>query len=67
MVGVVTRLAAGLEGSGGWREATLDLPTGPWRDALTGRTVEINQDGAVHVGDLLADLPVALLVRDATG
>jgi (1->4)-alpha-D-glucan 1-alpha-D-glucosylmutase len=65
VVGAVTRLAARLEASGGWGEATLDLPAGPWRDALTGLGVETNRDGAVRVGDLLADLPVALLVRDA--
>jgi (1->4)-alpha-D-glucan 1-alpha-D-glucosylmutase len=65
VVGAVTRLSARLASSGGWSEATLDLPTGPWRDALTGRGVETNQDGAVRVGDLLAGLPVALLVRDA--
>jgi (1->4)-alpha-D-glucan 1-alpha-D-glucosylmutase len=66
VVGVVTRLSARLEAAGGWDEATLGLPTGPWRDVLTQHDVETRWDGAVPVRDLLADLPVALLVRDAT-
>ena len=62
VVGVVTRLSARLATSGGWRDATLGLPPGRWRDLLTGRGVA---SGVAAVSDLLADLPVALLVRDA--
>ena len=69
VVAVVTRLAARLAASGGWDGASLDLPPGSWRDLLTGR-VATNGAGAaggpsVPVGGLLAELPVALLVRDA--
>ncbi|HET7311235.1 MAG TPA: malto-oligosyltrehalose synthase [Mycobacteriales bacterium] len=57
VVAVVTRLPVGLRRSGGWRGTTLQLPEGSWRDVLTGRP-------ATHeVASLLADLPVALLVR----
>jgi len=66
VAGVVTRLSAGLEAAGGWGETTLDLPTGRWRDVLTGHDAETTAGGGVLVRGLLADLPVALLVRDAT-
>ncbi|QSR26917.1 malto-oligosyltrehalose synthase [Nocardioides aromaticivorans] len=55
---VVTRMPIGLERSGGWRQTRLHLPPGEWRDLLTGRPA------AAEVGSLLADLPVALLVRE---
>ena len=42
----------------GWREHTVALPEGRWRDVLTGREVE---GGSVRLADLLATLPVALL------
>jgi (1->4)-alpha-D-glucan 1-alpha-D-glucosylmutase len=38
----------------------VSLPDGPWYDALTGRTVD---GGPLRLTDLLAPLPVALLVR----
>lgn len=59
-VTVVTRLALALERLGGWAEHTVVLPEGRWRDALTGRGID---GGAVRLADLLADLPVALLVH----
>ncbi|PWN04218.1 malto-oligosyltrehalose synthase [Nocardioides silvaticus] len=59
VVAVVTRLPLGLERSGGWRDTRLELPDGTWHDLLTDRPA------AAEVADLLADLPVALLVRDA--
>lgn len=55
---VVTRMPIGLERSGGWRHTRLHLPPGDWRDLLTGRAA------TAEVGSLLADLPVALLVRE---
>jgi (1->4)-alpha-D-glucan 1-alpha-D-glucosylmutase len=58
---VATRLPIGLERAGGWGPATLALPEGRWRDLLGDRVVG---GGLVSLAELLADLPVALLVRD---
>lgn len=56
----VTRLPTRLTTAGGWRDTALELPgPTPWRDLLTDRLHE----GRVPVADLLADWPVALLVR----
>lgn len=55
---VVTRMPIGLERAGGWRGTRLHLPPGDWRDLLTGRVA------TPDLGALLADLPVALLVRE---
>ncbi|GAB3676252.1 malto-oligosyltrehalose synthase [Angustibacter aerolatus] len=60
VVAVVTRLAVSLASYGGWREHTVSLPEGRWRDELTGREVD---GGQVPLHALLGDLPVALLVR----
>ena len=60
---VATRLPATLAASGGWRDTSLVLSPGRWVDVLSG-------DGSpgladrVRLADLLADLPVALLVRE---
>ncbi len=54
-VTVVTRLPVGLADD--WGDTRLDLPPGTWRDLLTDRMT----DGGL--ADLLADHPVALLVR----
>ena len=61
LVTVATRLALALERLGGWGEHTVVVPEHPWRDVLTGREVD---GGQVRLADLLADLPVALLVPD---
>ncbi|WP_448638861.1 malto-oligosyltrehalose synthase [Geodermatophilus sp. URMC 63] len=61
-VTVATRLPVGLAATG-WGDTALALPTGAWRDVLTGTRVVSDADG-VPVGELLARLPVALLVRD---
>ncbi|PJI85672.1 malto-oligosyltrehalose synthase [Luteimicrobium subarcticum] len=58
-VTVATRLAGTLDRFGGWRDHTVELPGGRWRDVLTDRPVE---GGRTRLADLLADLPVALLV-----
>ena len=58
-VTVVTRLPFGLESSGGWAETVLALPAGRWRDVLTDRVLD-----TADVGEVLAVLPVALLVRE---
>ena len=67
VVAVVTRLSAKLVASGGWGEAHLALPAGEWHDLLTGATV-VSDEGhpGVRLDRLLADLPVALLVRRGT-
>lgn len=43
----------------GWGEDSVALPPGAWRDLLTGRPTTSNR-----LADLLADFPVALLMRD---
>ncbi len=63
-IAVATRLPAGLAARGGWGETTLELPPGVWLDLLTDRVVRPESDGRVEVAHLLADYPVALLVRD---
>jgi (1->4)-alpha-D-glucan 1-alpha-D-glucosylmutase len=59
-VAVATRLPVALERHGGWAEHTLALPEGSWRDILTGRGTD---GGTVPLADVLAELPVAFLVR----
>jgi (1->4)-alpha-D-glucan 1-alpha-D-glucosylmutase len=61
-VPVATRLPVGLAARG-WGDTALRLPTGAWRDLLTGERVVSTADGA-RAADVLARLPVALLVRD---
>jgi malto-oligosyltrehalose synthase/malto-oligosyltrehalose trehalohydrolase len=59
-VTVATRLPIGLAAAGGWGDTTLGLPAGDWVDVVSGREVP---GGDVRLGELLADLPVALLAR----
>jgi (1->4)-alpha-D-glucan 1-alpha-D-glucosylmutase len=47
----------------GWGDTAVALPTGAWRDLLTGARAVSDARG-VRLGDLLAQLPVALVVRD---
>jgi (1->4)-alpha-D-glucan 1-alpha-D-glucosylmutase len=56
-VTVVPRLVMRLEGN--WLNTTLELPSGAWRNELTGDVVQ----GVVRLTDLLARFPVALLSR----
>jgi (1->4)-alpha-D-glucan 1-alpha-D-glucosylmutase len=60
VITVATRLPAALQRLGGWGDSTVVLPDGQWKNVLTGRVVGT---GAARIDDLLADLPVALLVR----
>ena len=64
---VATRLPAGLERTGGWRETSLALPPGDWRCRLSGR-IHCADPGApgggVPLAALTAGRPVALLVRE---
>ncbi|GMA33896.1 hypothetical protein [Demequina litorisediminis] len=46
---------------GGWREHTVTLPEGRWRDAFTRKSLD---GGTVELATLLGGLPVALLVRE---
>ena len=57
-IAVATRLPVGLDEAGGWRDATVMLPAGEWRDAFTGRTFG---GGAASLAALLSDYPVALV------
>ncbi|MFG2139765.1 malto-oligosyltrehalose synthase [Streptomyces sp. NPDC048650] len=59
VVAVATRLSLRLVETGGWWDTVLRLPPGgPWRELLTGRTVE--GGAAVGLNELLAESPVAL-------
>lgn len=58
---VGTRLPLALAREGGWGTAAVALPEGTWRDLLSGGPPV---SGMVPAAELLADLPVALLVRD---
>ncbi|MGY1693829.1 malto-oligosyltrehalose synthase [Geodermatophilus sp. SYSU D00814] len=60
-VTVATRLPVALAATG-WGDTTLTLPTGAWRDVLSGARVVSDADG-VPLAGLLDRLPVALLVR----
>jgi len=61
-----TRLSVGLERGGGWGDTTLSLPPGHWRCRLTGRGYHVDGHAGIGVslGELTAELPVALLVRE---
>ena len=60
VITVATRLPAALHRLGGWGDSTVVLPSGQWKNVLTGREVG---SGAARIHELLVDLPVALLVR----
>ncbi len=57
---ITTRAPRRLADGGGWQGASVTLPEGTWRDELTGRE---HPGGVVLVAVLLAQRPVALLVR----
>jgi (1->4)-alpha-D-glucan 1-alpha-D-glucosylmutase len=61
-VTVATRLPAGLAATG-WGDTALQLPNGAWRDLLTGDRF-VSDAAGLRADELLARLPVALLVRD---
>jgi (1->4)-alpha-D-glucan 1-alpha-D-glucosylmutase len=61
-VTVVTRLPERLAAEG-WGDTALELPTGAWRDLLTGER-HVSDVAGVAADRVLARLPVALLVRD---
>jgi len=57
LIALATRLPRTLAEAGGWRDSTLTLPTGGYRDLLTGRSCS----GRQPVSALLESYPVALL------
>ena len=63
-VTVATRLPLGLAAKGGWGETTLELPSGEWRDEISGRIV--SGSTGVPLAELLGVLPVALLVSTSS-
>ncbi|HEU4810998.1 MAG TPA: malto-oligosyltrehalose synthase [Nocardioides sp.] len=63
-VTVTTRLPVGLDAAGGWADTTLDLPEGAWRDVVSGRVATSSPGTGLRMADLLADLPVALIVKE---
>jgi (1->4)-alpha-D-glucan 1-alpha-D-glucosylmutase len=56
---VVPRLVVRLDRD--WKDTTLDLPPGSWRDAFTHATV---RGGSIRLAELLAWFPMALLIRE---
>lgn len=62
VVAVVTREADRLATRGGFDDETIDLPEGEWRNLLSDSGAD-TFSGEAWLGDVLADLPVALLVR----
>ncbi len=58
VIAVATRLPVRLDRDGGWHDTVLDVG-GTSTDVMSGR----RHDREVALGDLLADYPVALLVR----
>lgn len=64
VVAVVTRFPAQLANRGGWGEHTMTLPPGTWDDQLARPAGSPRQyAGKVPLAEVLAGLPVALLVR----
>lgn len=63
-IALATRLPVGLASSGGWRDTLLALPEGRWRDEVSGRLVPTDETGRARLAEVLADYPVALLVRE---
>jgi (1->4)-alpha-D-glucan 1-alpha-D-glucosylmutase len=59
---VATRLSVALTAVGGWRETSISLPTGTWRELLTESIYHVD-DGHLSAQLLLTGWPVALLER----
>ncbi|MBW3554657.1 MAG: malto-oligosyltrehalose synthase, partial [Gemmatimonadetes bacterium] len=60
---VVPRLVVGLVRRGGWKDTSVALPRGRWKNRLTGERVESDGTGD-GVDRLLARFPVALFTRE---
>ncbi|PFG32991.1 malto-oligosyltrehalose synthase [Sanguibacter antarcticus] len=61
VVTLATRGAGSLQRLGGWREHTVTLPEGRWRDVLTDRVLD---GGHQQIAPLLETYPVALLIPE---
>ena len=59
---LATRLPVALARAGGWGDTSVRLPEGRYVNVLTGAAVA---GGRANLADVLAELPVALLVRGA--
>jgi (1->4)-alpha-D-glucan 1-alpha-D-glucosylmutase len=62
-VTLVSRLTASLTRSGGWREHTVVLPEGLWRNVLDGPAAAPLDGGPRALAPMLGTRPVALLAR----
>ena len=60
VVCIATRLPAALRRAGSWQDTSVRLPSGGWRDVVTGTR---HSGGKVLLAALTAALPVALLIR----
>jgi (1->4)-alpha-D-glucan 1-alpha-D-glucosylmutase len=56
---IVPRIVARIDGD--WRDTSVDLPAGQWRNELTGQTID---GGRVSIGEILKQFPVGLLSRE---
>ena len=63
VVTVVTRAAGRLAAEGGFGDATVSVPPGEWHDVLAG-AIHRSDGSGLRLADLLAERPVALLVRE---
>jgi len=61
-VTVATRLPVALQRHGGWADHTVSLPAGRWHNLLADPARADHAGGPCRLADLLAELPVALLV-----
>ncbi len=59
VIAIVPRLVMKLGGN--WGDTSLEVPSGNWRDQLSGGVVK---GGSVKLAEALARFPIALLVRD---
>jgi (1->4)-alpha-D-glucan 1-alpha-D-glucosylmutase len=60
LITVVPRLVMRLRRRGGWRDTTITVPSGRWRNVFNDETFD---GGEVDVAHLLAPFPVSLLSR----
>jgi len=58
VIAIVPRLVLKLNNE--WQDTTLDIPSGSWRNELTG--VKVNE-GSARISDIFGDFPVALLAK----
>lgn len=63
---VATRFLLRLVRDGGWGDTTVELPSGGWRDQVSGRTITVGRVGRAMVSEVLGAEPVALLARQVS-